>query len=212
MVVPTVDEWLSEPDFAYFSGAHEAYERLERKVPGSRRKLFYLRSKYWILIDRFTPVSPEDTHGYQQRFQLGVPSRIESDGRVITKGSGGNLLFVPVAGLCGKVACEPTPYPLEGYPSPDQLTYTREVRGNALLVTLLVPFLDEDVPDVKVELLEVEADCRILDPWEATGLQITVNGNRHVYFDQHMQWNLPWKCGDYEGHARLIHSACGRPS
>ena len=208
VVLPVVDAWVSEPEFAYFSGVHEAYERLEKKVSGSRRKLFYLRGKYWILTDRFTPVSPDDTHTYQQRFQLGVPSRIEEGGRVVTEGEGGNLLFVPVEGVGGEVGCEPIPYPLADHPRPDQLTYTREVRGNALLVTLLVPFEDGNVPDVEVKLSEGVADERVVDPWEVTGLDITIDGERHVYVDQHMQWNLPWRCGGHEGADRLFHSAC----
>jgi hypothetical protein len=64
VVMPTVDEWLSTAEFAYFSGAHEAYERLPQKVSACRRKLFYRRGRYWILIDRFTAASPEHRHVY----------------------------------------------------------------------------------------------------------------------------------------------------
>ena len=51
-------KWHSTPAYAYFSGVHEAYERLALQVSGSRRKVFYLRGEYWILIDRFTAASP----------------------------------------------------------------------------------------------------------------------------------------------------------
>src|SRR5262249_13199496 len=63
-VVPTVDVWRSERKYAYFAGNHEAYERLEQKVSGAWRKIFYLRDNYWILIDRFSAASPEHTHDY----------------------------------------------------------------------------------------------------------------------------------------------------
>ncbi len=119
VVLPTIDAWISTPDYAYFSGAHEAYERLAQKVPGSRRKLFYLRGHYWLLIDRFTANSPEEAHSYQQRFQLGVPAHLTGEGRAVTEGEGGNLLFVPLTG--GTADLSPNPYPLEGYANPAQL-------------------------------------------------------------------------------------------
>ena len=206
VVLPTVDEWISTPEFAYFSGAHEAYERLPKKVSGSRRKIFYLRGQYWILIDRFTAASPEDTHNYQQRFQMGVPCRLLPDQRVVTEGDGGNLLIVPVPGACGKAALEPCPYPLEGdYSNPDQLTFTRTEQGSTLFVSVLVPFTGT-MPDVQARLLEVKADERQVSPWEITGLEITIDGRRDVYLDTHMHWNLPWECGGYAGTERLFHS------
>ncbi len=206
VVLPTVDEWLSCPEFAYFSGAHEAYERLPKKV-GCRRKLFYLRGQYWILIDRFTTAQPDDEHTYPQRFQMGVPTRILEEGRVITDGEGGNLLFVPLAGARGEPAVAPCPYPLPGdYANPDQLTFTHTQAGNMLFVTVLVPFLGKQPPAVTARLLPVSGDERVLDPWEVTGLEIVVDGRRDVYVDTHMHWSLPWACGGYEGSERLFHS------
>jgi len=207
VVLPTVDEWISTPAFAYFSGAHEAYERLPKKVPGSRRKIFYLRGQYWVLIDRFTANNPEDTHSYQQRFQLGVPCRLLPEERVVTEGDGGNLLFVPVPGAHGTAALAPCPYPLGGdYADPAQLTFTRTEQGSTLFVTVLVPFTGA-MPAVQARLLEVEADNRIVSPWEITGLEITIDGRRDVYLDTHMQWNLPWSCGGCQGVERLYHSS-----
>jgi hypothetical protein len=206
VVVPTVEEWRSEEKYAYFSGSHESYERLEKKVPGSRRKLFYLRGDYWILIDRFTAASEDDPHEYQQHFQVGVPVKLSEDGRAVTEGIGGNLLFLPVKGACGDPSLALCPQPLEGYPSPDQLCYTNQTQGSFLFVTLLVPFLDADIPDVEAELVEVFADDRALSSWEATGLKIVINGRQDVYVDLHMHWNLPWECEGFAGVERLFHS------
>ena len=89
---------------------------------------------------------------------------------------------------------------------PDHLSYTRRGTGMQIFVTLLVPFEDAAVPDVAVRLLEIECDGRVLAPHEATALEITIDGRRDVYFDQHMAWNLPWRVGGHEGEGRLFHS------
>lgn len=206
VVVPTVEEWRSEEKYAYFSGSHESYERLEKKVPGSRRKLFYLRGEYWILIDRFTAASQDDPHKYQQHFQVGVPAKLAEGGRAVTEGNGGNLLFLPVEGARGEPSLKPCPQPLEGYPSPDQLCYTNQTNGSFLFVTLLVPFEDGNIPEVETRLVDVFADNRALSSWEATGLKIEINGRQDVYVDLHMHWNLPWECQGFTGVERLFHS------
>ncbi len=41
---------------------------------------------------------------------------------------------------------------------------------------------------------------------EGTGLNISFQGKDHFYFDQHLQWNLPWKSDRHAGRARLYHS------
>jgi hypothetical protein len=174
-------------------------------VGGARRKLFYLRGGYWILIDRFTVgyINPDRPRTYRQHFHLGVPAALTGDGRVVTSGDGGNLLLLPVNGA--DACLEPNPFPLESYDNPDHLTFTRITNGNDLFVTLLVPFTGA-CPDVQARLLDVEADGRTVDPWEITGVEITINGRRDVYVDTHMQWNLPWQCAEFAGTGRLFHS------
>ncbi len=207
MVTPVVDAWISAPDYAYFSGAHEGYGRLAHAVSSSRRKLFYLRGGYWVLIDRFTTsyMVEKAAHRYQQHFHLGPPAELLPEGRVVTRGDGGNLLIVPVPGVNGTAVLEPNPYPLDGYDNPAHLSYTRVSPENDLLVTLLAPFTGA-MPDVQVQLLEIEADGRVLAPWEATALEIVIEGRRDVYVDLHMQWNLPWRVAEFSGETRLFHS------
>lgn len=204
--LPTVDAWLTEPGYAYFSGAHEGYRYLAEGIASSRRKLFYLRGEYWILLDRFTPETSAE-HTYCLHFHVGAPCSLE-DHRLVTRGEGGNLLIVPVEGLDGQPSLEPCPCPLPGYDNPEHLSYTLRGAGKQLLATLLVPFDGDKAPEVAVRPIDVRADGRTLTRWEATALEITINGRRDVYVDQHMQWNLPWEAGGYTGTGRLFHSHC----
>ncbi|MCX5661366.1 MAG: heparinase II/III family protein [Planctomycetota bacterium] len=206
VVAPAVQEWVNAPKYAYFSGVHEGYARLKPAVPAVRRKLFYLRGGYWILIDRFTAASKEEAHTYDLNFHLAKPATLGEGGRVATAGPGGNLLILPVAGASGEAALGPNPHPLEGYENPAHLRYRQAVKGHGLFVTLLVPFEGDRPPRTAVKLVDVHADERNVSPWEATGLEITHEGRRDVYVDQHMEWVLPWKVGGVEGDARVFHS------
>jgi hypothetical protein len=207
VVTPTVDDWRSTPAFAYFSGVHEGYRHLPEPVAAHRRKLFYLRGRYWILLDRFSPTTSAE-HTYQLHFHLNAPSTLSPDGRVLTQGAGGNLLILPVPGLDGTPTLAPNPYPIDGYENPAHLTYTRRTAGNMLFATLLVPFTDDAVPAVTAAVAPVQADGRTLDPWEVTGLVLTIDGRQEYYLDHHLQWNLPWQLSEHTGTARLFHSAC----
>ena len=206
-VTPVVIDWESTPGSAYFHGVHEAYSNKPNPVGSAHRKLFYLRGKYWILIDRFCSGVTDAPHTYRQHFQVGVPSQLDDGGRCITEGAGGNLLFVPVAGATGLAAKTPCPFPLDDYPCPDQLTYTQAGAGHGLLITLLVPFVDGTPPEVSAKLLAVHCDDRILSRHEATGLEIQFGGERHIYVNLHTHWNLPWECGGRPGHRMVFHSA-----
>ena len=136
-----------------------------------------------------------------------IASRLDVDGRCLTTGAGGNLMVVPVPGATGEAAKTPCPFPLDGYPCPDQLTYTQPRAGHGLLVTLLVPFAEAAAPAVSVKMLEVHGDDRTLSRHEATGLEIQFGEERHVYVDIHTHWNLPWECGGLHGQRFLFHSA-----
>lgn len=206
-VLPFVNTWISDDRYAYFSGAHEGYRHLPEPVAGCRRKIFYLRGEYWVLIDRFTPETDAE-HEYQLHFHVNAPCTLDDRGRLVTEGAGGNLAIVPVEGLCGQASLEPCPYPLDGYDNPEHLTYTSRTAGLETFVTLLMPFEEDRIPEIKVKALEIECDDRVLESHEATALEIEVGGQRDVYFDQHMEWNLPWKAGGCEGDGRLFHSRC----
>ncbi len=207
MTTPYVDAWISDARYAYFSGAHEGYRALPERVASARRKLFYLRGQYWILIDRFTPEG-EAEHEYSLHFHIRPPCRLSADGRLLTTGEGGNLLMIPVPGLEGQATIEPCPHPLDHYGNPDHLAYRRCGKGPQIFATLLVPFEGAMAPTVAVQRLEVDCDERTLSPWEATAVEIMIDGKRDVYFDQHMAWNLPWRTGGFAGEGRLFHSAC----
>jgi hypothetical protein len=157
------------------------------------------------MIDRFTAVSPKHTHCYQLHFHLNAPSTVADDGRVVTRGDGGNLLIVPVPGAAGTPELRPSPWPTKDYENPDWLTYTRETAGSWSFVTLLVPFTGT-APSVSVRQLDVAADDRILTSFEATALAITVDGREDIYVDQHQQWNLAWTTEGCRGEGRVFHS------
>lgn len=201
---PYVNDWRSEPGYAYFSGVHEAYRHLPQPVTAVRRKLFYLRGGYWILIDRVTPQT-DAMHRYDLHFHVMGPARLHPDGRLETQGNGGNLLIVPVAGASGQASLEPCPFPLDGYDNPLHLVYTQTSTQSILFVTVLVPFKDRR-PRVHARLAPVQADDRELSPWEATGLVIEVDGQTDHYLDLHVHWNLPWAIGPCRGSQRLFHS------
>lgn len=202
-IIPTIDSWISREKFAYFSSSHEGYSRLQNPVVSCKRIIFYLRGEYWILIDRFT-ASTE--HTYEQHFQIKDNYITREDGTLITQNNNGNLLIKPVRGLSGRLHTEKCPAPIDEHDNPDHITYTKKSSGNIILVTLLVPFKNKNIPEAWVKSIDVHCDGRILDPWEATGLEIRVNNKRHIFFNQHMQWNLPWETGGYCGDTRLFHS------
>lgn len=205
-VTPFIDAWVSEARYAYFSGAHEGYRALPERVASARRKIFYLRGQYWILIDRFTPETDAE-HEYALHFHVRTPCRLHGQ-RLVSSGRGGNLLMVPLATPGLTATLIPCPHPLPKYVTPDLLVYGLKGKGPQILVTLLVPFAEAAVPAVDLRALPVECDNRTLAPWEATALEITIDDRRDVYFDQHMAWNLPWRAGGYTGDGRLFHSAC----
>jgi hypothetical protein len=205
-IVPIVDAWRTEPDFAYFSGVHEGYRHLAEPLCATRRKIFWLRGQYFILIDRFTADTPAP-HEYALHFHINASSDLQSDGCLVTSGDGGNLLIVPVEGARGAAHIEPCPYPMPGYENPDHLSYTSTDTGGFVFVTVLVPF-EGAAPIVETKLLPVEADERTVALREITALEITIDGRRDIYVDQHMEWNLPWRAAGCEGSGRLFHSRC----
>jgi hypothetical protein len=205
---PLIDDWRSESSYAYFSGVHEGYRHLPDEISATRRKLFYLRGRYWIMIDRFTPAGAPKERDYRLHFHIKPACRLGADGASLqTEGDGGNLLIAPVKGAGGKATLEPNPFPIRGYENPSHLCYLHRTDQRWLFVTLMVPFEGERAPRVEASLLPVECDGRELSPWESTGLEIRIDGERHVYVDHHMHWSLPWRCGGFEGEQRLFHSA-----
>lgn len=204
-ILPLIEDWRSEPGYAYFSASHEGYQRLEQPV-SVRRKIFYVRGGYWIMIDRFT-AREDQLHDYQLYFQLDTPAELLDNGRLFTSGDGGNLAIIPAAGIEIEAEKTPNPYPIKGYNNPDVLCYRQNQCASTQFVTLMVPFNNEERPAVELELIPVNCDDRILTPFEATALRIVINGQEDFYFDHHMHWNLAWQAGPHAGTERLWHSS-----
>lgn len=213
---PLVDTWITQPDHAYWAASHEGYARLgdPDRVGYCRRKLFYLRGRYWILIDRFardwSPKPERAHHNYDLHFHLPAPVSLGEGGRAWTTSEqdaqAGNLLVVPVPGLSGEAALERCPYPLEGYDNPDHLRYRLSTDEEVVLATLLVPFQGNVPPSVAVEPVDVEIPDGAASPYEITALRIGIDGESHLYVDQHRQWTQAWLADGRRGTARVFHS------
>ena len=71
---------------------------------------------------------------------------------------------------------------------------------------MLAPFFTTQCPTVTARYLPVQNTERTLTPWEATGLEIVINGQRDIYVDFHTHWHTAWTCGEYAGEGRVFHS------
>lgn len=204
---PLVDGWVSAPDYAWFSAVHEAYRRLTPPVVTVRRKIFYLRGGYWVVIDRFTAGS-EDAHAYTQHFFLPECVRDEAAGTVYTRDAGGNLLLLPVAGATGALSLEPCPYPISSYQNPDHIRI--DTRGtDVVMAVVLVPFVGATPPVVSATLANVTADGETLSPWAMSGIEIRLPDRTDLLVCQHLHQNHPWECAGRSGAGRLFHSRLG---
>jgi len=203
---PFVDEFISKPEYCFFSGVHEAYRRLEHPVDAHRRKLFYLRDKYWILIDRFT-TKDEEPHQFTQHFHL-PPQAQQGENGFTTTGEGGNVLVAPMLEEGTVLNLEPNPHPIRGYQNPDHATITRNRGGDTIMVCVLVPFIGSQMPDVQLRHVPVRNEDQLLNPWQATSLEISIDGKSDYFFCQHMHWCLAWQAEQYAGTTRLFHSSC----
>ncbi len=203
---PLVDGWVSAPAYAWFSAVHEAYRRLDPPVSAVRRKVFYLRGGYWVVIDRFTAGSAQ-AHAYTQHFFL-PDSKQTAAGAVFTEGPYGNVLLVPVAGATGAVTIAPCPHPISRYQNPDHIRV--DVRGtDVVMAAVLVPFTGGAVPSVHAALAPVMSDGQTLSPWEMTGIEIRLPDRTDLLVCQHLHQNHAWQCAGQTGTGRLFHSRLG---
>lgn len=64
------EEWISEPRFDFFAGAHDGYERLEEAPARHSRSILFLKNDYWIMRDYVKTTG---------RHQYGLNFHFESD-------------------------------------------------------------------------------------------------------------------------------------
>lgn len=210
-VIPEIESWITMPNYAYFSGVHDGYELREVNVTAHRRKIFYLRGEYWIVIDRFTANDPEQQHEYTQHWHLTPPVTQASPTHTIAysqladSAPKAGVVCVAAQGLT--VLRESNPYPNAKTDNPDHLTHSLQTKGSGILVTVIAPFTGDTPPTMKVESLQPQCDGKPLSAWQATALAITFNGRRDIYFDQHMHWSLRTQIDqDHVTESRLYHS------
>lgn len=204
---PLVDEFVSDPQYCFFSGVHEAYRRQGSAVAAHRRKLFYVRGGYWILIDRITP-NDNAPHTLTQHFHM--PPSARCNGKTFqTSGRDGNILIVPLIERDTQLNLEPNPYPIQGYQNPDHATVTRRCCGPMIMMCVLHPFVGADAPQVKLRHVPAFNADQSLTPWQATSVEVTVDGRSDYFFCQHTHWCLPWRSENHAHTVRTFHSAIG---
>jgi hypothetical protein len=207
-LTPWVERWLSTDKACYFSAAHEGPRALNLGYSTLRRKVLFVRGRYWIVLDRLDGRS-EQPQQFAQHWHLGLPWRKVGPRSLHTLGPEGNL-WLEAAALPGDDLCmtvEPLAHPMAGLPNPDRLTFSRAVSSSAVLATVLAPYQGSP-PQVRIEAIPLHADGRELAGHEATALRIEIDGRSDTFVDWHMPWVLPWRAGDCRGQARLFHSSC----
>jgi hypothetical protein len=66
-------EWISKPEFDFFSGTHDGYRRLASPVT-HRRDIHFVKGEYWILVDA---IESDGTHEYTLPFHFVESARPE---------------------------------------------------------------------------------------------------------------------------------------
>jgi hypothetical protein len=204
---PRVEGFVSQPDGCWFSGFHEAYRHDPAHDGVHRRSVFYRRSAWWLVLDRFS-MGPAAERTFQQHFFVPRGSQLTAAGQVVARGTRGGLLLVPVTGVCGDVTIEPNPHPIGSYDNPDHLQIEVAAERHALLACMLVRFDGDTPPAVSAEAVPVVAG-RELSTWEALGIRLTIDGERELLVRQQTHWSLAWECDGHHGASRLFHSAFG---
>jgi hypothetical protein len=204
-VTPVVDDWQTLPEMSYLSTVHEAYAGIG--VTGTRRKFFYRRGRYWLLLDRFAADRGADAHVYRQHFHFEhMAERWGRSGLISVSPSGAGLLMIPLSEGMEPEPVTACPWPEEGCRNPWVTGYRLDRAGSGIMGVLMVPFAKGRPPEVDVRPVGVEADGRVLSPLEATGLAITVDGETDTHVDLHTPWDLPWQANGFSGTGRLFNS------
>lgn len=202
IVKPYIQAWESTPEYSYFHGVHDAYKHLHpHSVPSHRRKIFFLKKNFWILIDRLMPATDFE-HEYNLLFHLKPNGKVLNNNEVITEGNHGN---VKISTWCNKelnVELKDNPYPWIGYENPQYLRFSAKSKEPVIFVTVIIPFKEKNIPQTSIEYLKIKSDERILDPWEGTALKITDQVKSFQYVDLHTHWILPWTVGNMNGDQR----------
>ncbi len=194
--------WIAEEDFDFAEGSHDGYRRLADPVI-HRRKIFFVKSQYWIINDLLLG---EGRHVFDRYFHLNTQSLVQGKtrGTVITKdGETGNIIILcPDAGNVQMETFTGATNPIRGWISPDYgnkraintVRYRSAGDAPAILTTLLLPFAGELPPEIEAENVAVTAGEVALYPREATCLRIRIGevtdylclshgGEREMNFD-----------------------------
>ncbi len=142
----SLKDWISTAAYDYADAEHGAYRRLRDPVQHRRRVLF-VKSRYWVVVDDLTGA---DAHSVELMFQFApMPVSLDADGWARSGGPNGRGLFLrafSAATLQAKVS-QGGLDPIRGWISPDYglrvpapvLSYATVEKLPLRIVTLIVP-------------------------------------------------------------------------
>jgi len=151
-------QWAIGDTLTYADACSDAYRRLPDSV-SHRRRVAFIRSRYWIIID---DLCGSDTHRVDVRFQFApMQIRIDADGwvRATRNGKRGLLMRAFASRSFTPSVREGLRNPMEGWHSPSYgcmepapaLVYSADVHLPVRIVTLLWPADDVDkIPEIEV--------------------------------------------------------------
>lgn len=170
--------WVCEEtdDYVLFFASHYGYHRFPDPVVHTRKVLYIKEDGYFVVLDL---MHAEEEHRYELFFHL-PPGEIayrEEDCSIYTKFEYANVLLYPVNSPENDFEVIDTPYYHDANTKLKKPTYkiTCESCGNKYFATVIVPF-DKELPKIEVRTLSAYREGKELSVFEATVMDITVNG------------------------------------
>ena len=153
-------KWLSTASYDFADAEHDAYCKLPDPVK-HRRRVIFIKPKYWILID---DLCGQTEHRVELQFQFAPLSvALEADNWARAQGKNGHGLLIKSFALTSLRAAivEGEISPIQGWVSPDYgrrqpaplLIYSALTELPLTVVTLLLPIENASAPPPGVSLL-----------------------------------------------------------
>lgn len=154
------------------------------------RKVFFAKPDYWILSDRLLG---KGRHRVESmfHFQTSATAQIEEGERSVRTVNGrAGLTILPISEADFEVRIvSGQQHPLQGWvpagwghhrPAPMAI-YSLEEDLPVAIDTVLYPYPKDKIPELSAHRLEVTENGDKVEPWEASGLCIRVNGQQDYY-------------------------------
>lgn len=202
-------DFRNEEGFDYFFASHYGYTRYEDPVIHTRKVLF-VKKRYWLIVDL---LKARKTHQYDLYFHLpsgNIAANCDLT-EIWTLADDANILIVhPKQKEVGTSLESGLLFIGEKYYSKPIVKFSQNIMGDACFTTVLVPYKTQK-PEVKVNVVNAFADGKVLEPNEATALEITFDGIKDSICIHHRPVNVEGYL-DHTGnriHDALINKATG---